>query len=335
MKEHLFNMTGVILSFLVMSCNPPSTPFSTKSTTKNAQLGSQSGGQGGLSTSLNSTNSQTNNFTIPTFTSSDINQVSTQVTAAVQNSQQFLNNLNTPKPNVKKTRRIDQFYKCGSNLSHAYVIEDLSPGVDNSPLTLATRFKNSLGIISKDMRVDKIGAYAAYTAAVDSSGVYYVFFSTNNTHDVFYSWQDPKAMRWYTPRSLTGIANFKGLATASFDSTLNGILVQVYNFGNKNLYPYMQKGTLPTFQVGKNVTASSVAAFDQLQAANGTALELNYNITLNDIPSAEAAASSFASRIIQDVMTIGTAEIANALYHDQVTEVAALYNGIEAKVCSP
>jgi hypothetical protein len=171
-------------------------------------------------------------------------------------------------------------------------------------------------------------------AAVDASGVVYVFFTTKSTQDVFYSWQDQTTKKWAAPKSLTNIKDFKGMATAYFDEAKQKIIVQVYGVGDGKLYTYTQ-GDQQTFTLGTS-TPSTLSALDRNQLTNGTTLETSYSITLNSVPDPEEAPSLMSTifgRAMKGLMTMGASEIAEAVHTEQLLASEAAFLGIEKKVC--
>lgn len=328
----------ILILFASASCNPPpaatpNTPSKSgaKGTAASKATHSDTTASSELSPGTTADVKYTNSLASSTL--SDLSKQDAHVLSNVKNSQGLLTSIGKISKRPVNATRMDEFYKCETYLSDSFFTPNPSPTGDNSTMTLATQMKNSFVVISKDVLKDKIGAYENYSVAVDSTGIIFVFFTTNSTQDVFYAWQDPKTSKWSVPVTLTGVSGFKGLPSASYDANAQKIVVQVFNTTDRKLYTYNQtSGT--SFKVDTTTPTSALTELDKMQATNGTTLETNFNISLNSITPVQAS-SSIMTRLMNDVMTLGIAEIATALHTEEQSQAAAVFADIETVVCPP
>jgi hypothetical protein len=266
-------------------------------------------------------------------TDSSMSQDDPQVMAEIQRSQNFIGTIGKiGKPTEMAFIRADNFYKCAGALSHAYYLIDPKVTTNNSYATYASKLKESFFMISKDIKLDKVGQFDALTAAVDASNTLFVFFATNSQRTISYSWHNVNDNTWKPPMTFVS-GDIKGLPTASFDTKTQKIIVKIFNLGDQKLYTYTQEDS-STFQKQGDPSPSSQEAFDKLQLANGSSLETNSHVILNSIQKPQEASLSIGTRIYQDVFTIGGAEIANAFHKEEELAMTTALKDIQSKACS-
>ena len=272
-----------------------------------------------------------------------VNQVNANVSASQQASQQFLTSVNQAVNTASSTQsRIDEFFVCKNRLSHAYMTTNtIASSTSTDPTAdLAKKFKSTLVAITNDIRSNLASAttnpnsltqYAQYSAVRDANGLLFVFYTSNASQDVFYSYLDPSSGKWYQPKSLTNTKSFMGVPTASLDASSNKVVVSILDWANNSLVTYTQL-TGFNFQKGTS-SPSSLSAFNQLQGTNGAAAEKNQNIVQNSVVPNEA--TGIGARIMQDIFTIGTAEIARVFAQPAESASAAAFSDLTTLVCPP
>lgn len=317
---------------LILGCNPPAaqkTSPASKSSTKTTAP------KDTLSTETTESPKEEVNYTNSLANSSnEVNQQDAKIISSVQNSQSLMATIGRISKRPVNPTRIDEFYKCGTYLSVSNITPNPADGADNSPLTVATQMKSAFAVISKDVLGTKIGAFQPYSVAVDTLGNIFVFYTANTSQDVLYSWQAPNSTQWAAPVSLTNLKDFKGIPTSTYDTTAKKVVAQVFNTVDRKLYTYNQ-GSGTTFASSGTPTTSNLNSFDELQGKNGVNLESNYSISLNAIAIPSEAGESIFTRIMNDVFTLGTAEIANALHDESVSQAQQVFNDIASKICPP
>lgn len=322
----------IITSCLLLSCNQTQEK---KSSALDKNLASKGSGseQNSGSTSKSGKKQIVENFGSTTFSSLDMSQEDNSLIAAAQRSQDLMNKTDKLNTVTATPTRTDNFYKCGKILSHAYIVID--PAAKPTATAAAMKMKDSLHVISADIREDKLGAFEAYMAAVDKDANVFVFYSTNSTREVYYSWQDNTG-NWRVPTSFTKVSGQVALATASFDIASQKVVVQIYSVADKKLYTYTQTegGNFSKTDDGKAITQ---AAFDELQAKNGTTLEINNHISLHAIPSLAPDPGIFSSllkKAMDNVMTIGLVSIANAVHTEEELQASTYLKEMQYKICN-
>jgi len=318
-----------LVALLGISCTQQSAVTTPKANNSNAKVNLSTSTQADMSTSdLSSTPEIKYTNSLVSSSSTDLTTQDNQVLNSVSNSQGLLNSIAKISKRPVNNTRMDEFYKCNTMITDGFFTPT---STDSSMTNLATQMKTSFVTLSSDALSPKIGLYEPYSVAVDATGMIFVFFTTNSTQDVFYTYQDLKTNAWSTPVSLTKVTGFKGIPTAAYDSTTQKIIVQVFQTVQNKLYIYRQT-TGTSFQADATTTAYTQTAFDSAQAQNGSNMEANYNISLNSI-TPDVAQSSIVTRLMGDVFTLGTAEIASALYKDAQSQAQTVLGDVETTVC--
>lgn len=277
------------------------------------------------------TSGSKNVYTVPTYQSS-IQQQDSSIATQAQSAQEFMTTVaRIVNPAEKSFTRTDHIYKCKTYLSHAYFLIDPNNNETNTGSFFTNKIKESVRIISQDMRLDRVGNYDAVSAAVDATGTLYVFFANNSLHEVMYTWMNTTANTWQSPTLLAG-QHMKGLATATFDKTSQKIQVSVFNLADQKLYTFIQ-GNNGSFAAQGSANPSSQSAFDQLQATNGTNLSNNYHVILDSITMQTEAPTSIGTEIINNLFTFGGAFLASQFYHEKQLQMIEDLKSLQTSIC--
>lgn len=309
----------IFCSLISFSC----TSSQQKTTPDSGSGSSSSSGSGG------GQNSGTNTGTkiILSTTSTDMNESDAEIAAAAKRSQNAILRSQIPRTSMTTLQRTDQFYKCGSKLSHGFVDIDTTKVQTGSEI--AQRFQSSLVTFNRAIRETKLGAYEAYAAGRSTDKILYVFFTADDDHLIYYA-QKPDSGTWSPLKKLT---DYAGIPTVSFDLQTKNLIAKIYSAADSKVYSYVLQGSA-TPQKSADGPVVSLEDFDKTRAIDGTNWEIG-GITQDSIETSSAPSllGTIFSRALNAAFTFGASELAVNFHKEENLDSVQAYIDIKKYVC--
>lgn len=285
------------------------------------------GGGGQKSGTGTGTGIGTSTKTVLSTGSTDMSDSDAAIAAAAQQSQNAILKSLIPRTSTSTLQRTDQFYKCGTKLSHGFANIETTQAQTGSDI--AKRFQSSLMTFNRGIRENKVGNYEAYAAGRSVDKILYVFFAASDDHYIYYA-QKPDSGSWSALKNLT---NYAGIPTVSFDSQTKNLIAKIYSIADGKLYSYTLQGSADP-QKNNDAPSIEMADFDKLRGIDGTSWEIG-GITQNSLETSSQPSllGTIFSRALSAAFTFGSSELVVNFHKEENLDSVQAYLDIKKFVC--